>query len=132
MKYISTRGVAPALNFEEVLLTGLAPDGGLYVPETLPHYSRDEIRLAQIAEHDGDARARELAYAGLLYIVGFTTGKYGIHLQPLQMQREPRADEAAGAGDQKPGIPQIHALTAASIEPMGGEVVMADERSSCA
>ena len=43
MKYISTRGKAPALNFEEVLLTGLAPDGGLYVPETLPHYSREQI-----------------------------------------------------------------------------------------
>ena len=43
MKYISTRGKAPALNFEDVLLTGLAPDGGLYVPETLPKYSREEI-----------------------------------------------------------------------------------------
>lgn len=43
MKYISTRGRAPALNFEQVLLTGLAPDGGLYVPETLPKYSREEI-----------------------------------------------------------------------------------------
>lgn len=43
MKYISTRGQAPALNFEDVLLTGLAPDGGLYVPETLPQFSRDEI-----------------------------------------------------------------------------------------
>lgn len=43
MKYISTRGKAPALNFEEVLLTGLAPDGGLYVPETLPVYSTEEI-----------------------------------------------------------------------------------------
>ena len=43
MKYISTRGRAPALNFEEVLLTGLAPDGGLYVPEQLPKYSREEI-----------------------------------------------------------------------------------------
>ena len=43
MKYISTRGQAPALNFEEVLLTGLAPDGGLYVPEQLPRYSREEI-----------------------------------------------------------------------------------------
>lgn len=43
MKYISTRGQAPALNFEQVLLTGLAPDGGLYVPEQLPHYSREEI-----------------------------------------------------------------------------------------
>ena len=43
MKYISTRGKSPALNFEEVLLTGLAPDGGLYVPETLPKYSQQEI-----------------------------------------------------------------------------------------
>jgi threonine synthase len=43
VKYISTRGQAPALNFEEVLLTGLAPDGGLYVPETLPQYSQEEI-----------------------------------------------------------------------------------------
>ncbi|MFC3116770.1 threonine synthase [Cellvibrio fontiphilus] len=43
MKYISTRGLAPALNFEEVVLTGLAPDGGLYVPETLPTFSQEEI-----------------------------------------------------------------------------------------
>lgn len=43
MKYISTRGKAPALNFEDVLLTGLAPDGGLYVPETLPQFSQQEI-----------------------------------------------------------------------------------------
>lgn len=43
MKYISTRGQAPALNFEDVLLTGLAPDGGLYVPESLPQYSQQEI-----------------------------------------------------------------------------------------
>ena len=43
MKYISTRGQAPALNFEQVLLTGLAADGGLYVPETLPTFSPDEI-----------------------------------------------------------------------------------------
>ena len=43
MKYISTRGQAPALNFEQVLLTGLAADGGLYVPETLPSFSPDEI-----------------------------------------------------------------------------------------
>ncbi len=43
MKYISTRGQAPALNFEDVLLTGLAPDGGLYVPEQLPTFSAQEI-----------------------------------------------------------------------------------------
>ncbi|MBY4676152.1 threonine synthase [Marinobacterium arenosum] len=43
MKYISTRGQAPALNFEDVLLAGLASDGGLYVPETLPQFSTEEI-----------------------------------------------------------------------------------------
>lgn len=43
MRYISTRGQAPSLNFEEVMLTGLAPDGGLYVPESLPHFSREKI-----------------------------------------------------------------------------------------
>ncbi len=43
MKYISTRGQAPALSFEEVVLTGLAPDGGLFVPQTLPQFSREEI-----------------------------------------------------------------------------------------
>ncbi|MBQ0756312.1 MAG: threonine synthase [Amphritea sp.] len=43
MKYISTRGNAPVLNFEEVLLAGLASDGGLYVPEVLPTFSKEEI-----------------------------------------------------------------------------------------
>lgn len=43
MKYISTRGEAPALSFEEVVLTGLAPDGGLYVPEVLPTFSKEEM-----------------------------------------------------------------------------------------
>lgn len=43
MKYISTRGRAPALNFEQVLLAGLASDGGLYVPESLPEFSREDI-----------------------------------------------------------------------------------------
>ncbi len=47
MKYISTRGQAPAQSFEQVLLTGLAPDGGLYVPEELPKFSKEEI--AQMA-----------------------------------------------------------------------------------
>ena len=36
LSYVSTRGSAPELSFAEVLLTGLAPDGGLYVPTTWP------------------------------------------------------------------------------------------------
>ena len=43
MKFISTRGQAPALSFEDVVLTGLASDGGLYVPESIPQFSAAEI-----------------------------------------------------------------------------------------
>ena len=44
IRYISTRGNAPDLNFEEVLLAGLAADGGLYVPDKLPTFSEAKIR----------------------------------------------------------------------------------------
>ncbi len=44
MKYVSTRGAAPVLEFEDVLLAGLARDGGLYLPESWPQFGADEIR----------------------------------------------------------------------------------------
>jgi len=44
VQYISTRGRAAALPFDEVLLSGLARDGGLYVPAVWPLFSRDDIR----------------------------------------------------------------------------------------
>ncbi|CAO2605348.1 Threonine synthase-like 2, partial [Lemmus lemmus] len=43
MWYISTRGVAPRVNFEGALFSGYAPDGGLYVPEELPQLDRDTL-----------------------------------------------------------------------------------------
>jgi len=43
MQYISTRGTAPILTFEEAMRTGLARDGGLYVPDSVPQLSPDEI-----------------------------------------------------------------------------------------
>ncbi len=43
MQYISTRGAAPAASFDGVLLSGLAPDGGLFVPEKWPQFSDGEI-----------------------------------------------------------------------------------------
>ncbi len=54
MRYISTRGAAPTLKFDEVLLAGLASDGGLYVPESWPQISAAELR-----------RWRGLSYADL-------------------------------------------------------------------
>mgnify|MGYP000462915324 CR=1 FL=1 len=44
MRYISTRGVAPVLSFDEVLLAGLARDGGLYLPQAWPRFSKTDIR----------------------------------------------------------------------------------------
>jgi threonine synthase len=44
MMYRSTRGNAPVLKFDDVLLAGLARDGGLYLPETWPSFSPKEIR----------------------------------------------------------------------------------------
>jgi threonine synthase len=43
MEYISTRGSAPALDFEGVTLAGLASDGGLYVPREWPRFTEAEI-----------------------------------------------------------------------------------------
>jgi len=43
MKYVSTRGQAPAAAFLDAVIAGLAPDGGLYVPERWPTLSADEI-----------------------------------------------------------------------------------------
>lgn len=56
MRYISTRGKAPAQTFTEILLGGLAPDGGLYLPETYPQFSRDDL------ERMRDMNYRELAF----------------------------------------------------------------------
>ena len=56
MKYISTRGNSPAQTFSEILLGGLAPDGGLYLPETYPQFS--ETDLAAMREMN----YRELAF----------------------------------------------------------------------
>lgn len=44
MKYVSTRGEAPVLAFDDVLLAGLAEDGGLYVPESWPQFSADDFK----------------------------------------------------------------------------------------
>jgi threonine synthase len=44
LQYLSTRGQAPVLDFEGVLLAGLAQDGGLYLPQSLPSFSASELQ----------------------------------------------------------------------------------------
>ncbi|SKA82931.1 threonine synthase [Thiothrix eikelboomii] len=59
MKYISTRGQAPAQSFSEILLGGLAPDGGLYLPETYPQFSAADLTAMRTMNY------RDLAFAVL-------------------------------------------------------------------
>ncbi|MGD9810842.1 MAG: threonine synthase [Sphingobium sp.] len=67
MKYVSTRGGAPVLGFEEVTLAGLASDGGLYLPESWPQFSADDIRdLAGLSYVDTAVRVMAPFVAGSL------------------------------------------------------------------
>jgi threonine synthase len=56
MHYISTRGQSPAVSFEDAVLTGLAPDGGLYIPATLPAISAQQLQ-----------QWKQLSYADLAF-----------------------------------------------------------------
>lgn len=58
MQYASTRGHATAQNFLEILLAGLAPDGGLYLPQSYPQVTADELNAW-----------RSLSYAELAFEV---------------------------------------------------------------
>ena len=58
MKYISTRGASESLGFKDAVMTGLARDGGLLLPETFP--TVDEATLARWAELDYPALAVEV------------------------------------------------------------------------
>lgn len=57
MKYISTRGQSPAQGFCEILLGGLAPDGGLYMAESYPQFSDADLTAMRAMNY------RELAFA---------------------------------------------------------------------
>jgi threonine synthase len=59
VQYVSTRGEAPNLGFIDTLLTGLARDGGLYVPKSWPHFSKKEIRALRGKSYE------EIAFAVL-------------------------------------------------------------------
>jgi threonine synthase len=64
LKYQSTRGQAPVLEFEDAVLAGLARDGGLYVPETWPKLEADQLRALQGASY------ADIAYEVIAPFVG--------------------------------------------------------------
>lgn len=63
MKYISTRGQSPALKFSEILLGGLAPDGGLYLPETYPQFGDADLAAMRAMDY------RDLAFTILSHLI---------------------------------------------------------------
>ena len=73
LRYISTRGNAPVLSFEDAMLTGLARDGGLYVPETIPQISPGDIAALAGLNYE------EVAYRIMRPFVGdtFTDTEFG-------------------------------------------------------
>jgi len=66
MKYVSTRGKAPELTFEQAMLTGLARDGGLYVPEVFPTLNHEQI------ESFADKSYEEVAFEVMKPFIGDT------------------------------------------------------------
>lgn len=63
MKYLSTRGHSPALSFSQVLLGGLAPDGGLYMPDKYPQFDDTDLTAMR------DMNYRDLAFAILSRLI---------------------------------------------------------------
>ena len=73
MRYVSTRGRAPELGFADVLLAGLAPDGGLYVPSEYPALADLGVApdyasaaAAVMAPFVGDVEAEQVLRLGLV------------------------------------------------------------------
>jgi threonine synthase len=64
MRYISTRGGAPSVSFFDALLAGLAPDGGLYMPENWPKLSAQVLADAVTAPYATTAAHVLQAFAG--------------------------------------------------------------------
>jgi len=95
MKYVSTRGGMAAQSFSDILLEGLAPDGGLAVPEALPHVTQQMLQswrglsYAELATEvlslfiDDIARADLARLTGAAYQVGTFSSEAIVPLRPL-------------------------------------------------
>lgn len=91
MRYLSTRGDAASStqSFCDILLGGLAPDGGLYLPETYPQVSRAEL----------DAW-RQLSYAELAFAV---LSKFIDDIPPADLKATSPKDMG---GEKNRGLPE--------------------------
>ena len=67
MRYVSTRNTSKTYEFKDVFIKGLADDGGLFIPSSLPNYSEKEIQ-----EH---TEAFSVMF-GKLFVMGFVPSSY--------------------------------------------------------
>ena len=104
---VSTRGKAPAVSFRQAVVAGLAPDGGLYVPETLPHLSDawwqrqrgrsfQELAVAIAEEIAGDEFARGVLEALIRDALNFP-----VPIVDLDRNSHPTTQSPRGGG---PGL----------------------------
>ncbi|CAM3159863.1 threonine synthase [Leuconostoc rapi] len=80
MNYISTRGQAPAVTASQAILNGIAPDGGLYVPEDWPNITLDWAALktqtySDVATQIFDAFFDDFSVAEIDHVVAKAYGK---------------------------------------------------------
>ena len=99
MRYISTRGEAPTLGFSDALLTGLARDGGLYLPEEWPHFSRKQIRALRGKSYQDIAEAVLSPFIGGEIPAGLMFGIYttDLLLHTWDLARATGQDDALDA-----------------------------------
>ena len=79
MKYSSTRGLSSPVSSSEAIIAGLAPDGGLYIPDEIPSVSMDQI--AELCKADYATRSAEILSLFLTdftkeELLGFTRAAY--------------------------------------------------------
>lgn len=102
MNYISTRGESPTLGFTDILLGGLAPDGGLYLPQSYPSFSDTDLHAMRGMDY------RELAFAVL--------SRLATDIPPHDLQTiidktyTPEVYRYARAGDDPADITPLHTL----------------------
>jgi len=89
MKYISTRGSAAPLEFEEIVTAGLAEDGGLYVPETIPQFSASDLASFKGLSYT------ELASKIMLPFIGSAISENDLKELINKSYKDFRADEVA-------------------------------------
>ena len=63
MRYVSTRGNAPLLGFDDTVIAGLASDGGLYLPERWPRFTTDALQLMRDLDYPALAARVIAAFA---------------------------------------------------------------------